>query len=288
MSEPPVIVTGMHRSGTTLLAKLLEQCGLFMGSKKYGNEEAVFFQEINRWLIYQANTSWDDPGAFRFIHEAYMAKAINAMEWRLRSVHIKEYLGVKKALNYRSIHNLDFPWGWKDPVNTITLDLWMTVFPASKIVNIIRNPLDVANSLKLREEKRMATYVADTDLSQREKRLTKKPAYSQSYRVMDVKEGVKLALKYMELNRVSLQKYAYSYQIIYEDLLSDPDTELKKLTDFLQFPVSRGDFEKALQMIKPDQAYKFLREADSIQLFKEMKLEEPFTQYGFRQPRFKS
>ena len=31
---PPVIIVGMHRSGTTMLSQLLERLGLFTGEKK--------------------------------------------------------------------------------------------------------------------------------------------------------------------------------------------------------------------------------------------------------------
>ena len=30
----PIIIIGMHRSETTLLSKLLEKCGVFMGTKR--------------------------------------------------------------------------------------------------------------------------------------------------------------------------------------------------------------------------------------------------------------
>ena len=39
----PIIIIGMHRSGTTLLSKLLEKCGVFMGTKKEENNESIFF-----------------------------------------------------------------------------------------------------------------------------------------------------------------------------------------------------------------------------------------------------
>ena len=40
----PVIIMGMHRSGTTMLASLLEQLGLFIGTKKQENDESLFLQ----------------------------------------------------------------------------------------------------------------------------------------------------------------------------------------------------------------------------------------------------
>ena len=40
----PVIVTGMHCSGTTILSRILQGCGLFMGAERNQQEEAVFFE----------------------------------------------------------------------------------------------------------------------------------------------------------------------------------------------------------------------------------------------------
>ena len=42
----PIIITGMHRSGTSLLSEILMKQGVFMGSKLDSNSESVFFQRI--------------------------------------------------------------------------------------------------------------------------------------------------------------------------------------------------------------------------------------------------
>ena len=59
----------MHRSGTTMLSKLLEQFGLFVGSKKEENDESLFFYKLNEWLLRQANASWDNPRNLNFIND---------------------------------------------------------------------------------------------------------------------------------------------------------------------------------------------------------------------------
>jgi hypothetical protein len=42
------------------------------------------------------------------------------------------------------------PWGWKDPRNSLTLPLWRAALPGLKTVICLRNPLEVALSLKKR------------------------------------------------------------------------------------------------------------------------------------------
>lgn len=287
MSKSPIIITGMHRSGTTLLTKLLEQCGIFLGSKKFMNEEAIFFQDINRWLLYQSNTAWDAPQAFSFINDSFQKQALKAIEWRMNSYHIKEYLGIMKGIKYRSLRKIDFDWGWKDPVNSITLDLWMQAFPEARIVNIIRNPIDVASSLKAREEKRIALYSQRKNVTEREKKLVKKPVYNQSYRVLDLKEGIDLALSYMHLNQMHLAKYpSQAIQLNYEQLLSNPTGELQALLTFLDIPVTENSLAQATSMVQQDNGYKFVNEPGMKQIFQELNLEAEFDAFGFKQPDF--
>jgi hypothetical protein len=277
----------MHRSGTTLLTRLLEQSGVFLGSKKFMNEEAVFFQHINRWLLYQANTPWDSPESFAYTNEPFMTQALKAIEWRMNSYPIKEYLGLTKAIRYRSLRNLDFAWGWKDPVNTITMDIWMRAFPNARIVNIIRNPIDVATSLKVREENRIAKYTARTVPTKREKDLVKKPAYNQSYRVLEISEGVKLALSYMDLNRSYMNKYRdQSIQLCYEKLLTSPQEELLQVLRFLGLQVPEDRLQHITAIIKPEKGYKFLDDPEMKRVFEKQQLKEQFSAYGFEQPHF--
>ena len=49
--QDPVIIIGMHRSGTSMLTRLLEKAGLFVGHEKENNWEAWFFPKINQWLF---------------------------------------------------------------------------------------------------------------------------------------------------------------------------------------------------------------------------------------------
>jgi len=41
--RPPIVIIGMHRSGTSIVTRMLGQLGLFVGKKKDMNHEALFF-----------------------------------------------------------------------------------------------------------------------------------------------------------------------------------------------------------------------------------------------------
>lgn len=68
----------------------------------------------------------------------------------LQSRHSRSFLGWGRWLRYRSAFKLDFPWGWKDPVNTFTLPFWLDLFPEARVVHIFRNGVDIAQSLYTR------------------------------------------------------------------------------------------------------------------------------------------
>ncbi|NVJ47612.1 MAG: sulfotransferase [Cytophagia bacterium] len=284
MAKQPVIIIGMHRSGTTLLTELLEKCGLFVGQKKFGNKEAIFFQELNRWWLFQTGTTWDNPTAFQYAHPTFLTQAEKVFKWRSKSHHLQKYLGLIKTIQHRNLKNLNFEWGWKDPVNSITLDIWMKIFPEAKIVNITRNPLDVAMSLKIREESRIKQFGESSTLSNREKRLIYRPAYNQSYRVLDIQEGVKLTIEYLQINKNSLAKYKDHYQLSYEDLLSDPFHQIQELTNFLNLNTEDRLLAEVVENINPDKANKFLHNSELRQLYSKMNLKILFAEYGFTTP----
>ena len=59
--ESPLIVIGMHRSGTTMMVGVLEKFGWFMGSDQEANKESKLFIRLNTWLMMQSGCRWDSP-----------------------------------------------------------------------------------------------------------------------------------------------------------------------------------------------------------------------------------
>src|SRR5687768_12681350 len=58
---PPIVILGMHRSGTSATCKLLEALGVFVGSDLEGNHESKFFLRTNDRVLHRAGASWADP-----------------------------------------------------------------------------------------------------------------------------------------------------------------------------------------------------------------------------------
>src|SRR6266480_5605585 len=153
--RPPVIFIGMHRSGTSMLGRLLEELGMFFGARKDENNEALFFQELNEWLLVQCGGRWDNPTPFN----AYFWRNDEAVRWTetylrnlLASPRSIQFLGARRFLQ-GGLRHLNAPWGWKDPRTTFTLPIWLRIFPNAKVISIERNGVDVAESLRAREVK---------------------------------------------------------------------------------------------------------------------------------------
>ena len=142
----PIIIVGMHRSGTTMITKMLEGLGLFMGKQQEKNAESLYFYHINNWIFRICYARADMPHNVRYLNPTTKQILLQSMEYQLQSSRRYVYLGWKHFFTYKNIKNLDIPWGWKDPKNTFTYDLWKEIFPQAKVIHIYRNPIDSVSS----------------------------------------------------------------------------------------------------------------------------------------------
>ena len=73
----PIIIIGMHRSGTTMIANLLRRMGLFLGWMLQENSEALFFVQRNDALMNVCGGAWDHPAPVKQLlgHPAMRAHA---------------------------------------------------------------------------------------------------------------------------------------------------------------------------------------------------------------------
>lgn len=153
--NPPVIVVGMHRSGTSLLTRILENQGMFVGTSLDDQHEPVFFQSMNSWLLQHAGGRWDWPEPFLEIHEetSFRSAMLDVIKQHITSIYSIQFWGLKNYILMRSGDRQEFRWGWKDPRNSITLPYWLELFPSAKVIHIKRHGADVARSLRERAKK---------------------------------------------------------------------------------------------------------------------------------------
>ncbi|NNE08120.1 MAG: glycosyltransferase [Gemmatimonadetes bacterium] len=136
--SPPIIVAGMHRSGTTLVAKLLRSGGVAMGpsSRQGDHQEDVGFVEFHRMLLKNCvpadkpgwlDWGWTEDEAFDVTRaDPFKNQAFARAHTRTPGGH----------------------WGWKDPRTTLFLDFWKEIIPGSRFLLVYRFPWEVADSMQ--------------------------------------------------------------------------------------------------------------------------------------------
>jgi hypothetical protein len=209
-SEGPICIIGMHRSGTSMVARLLNLCGLNLGSPEFlmdpneANSSGYFehkgFLKVNEALLAHFGGSWADPPRLGKGWEHDPALDILADE-------------AKTLINTFAETS---PWGWKEPRTTVLLSFWKSLLPNLRFVICVRSPVEVARSLKERDG-------------------------------FSIGGGVSLWGQYM---RAAIQETEECHRIFtcYEDYFSDPLGEINRVTQFcrLDGPGDRSVVEEAI------------------------------------------
>jgi hypothetical protein len=258
-AEKPIIIIGMHRSGTSMITQMLESLGLFVGNKKEKNYESTFFLGVNNWLLQRSGGAWDHPGPVRYILNNPRARSlvVEHLQYWLQSPKVISYLGWKKYLQYRTPAALNCIWGWKDPRNTFTLPFWLELFPYARVIHIFRNGVDVAASLKARQERKLNHA---TTLWQ-EQRLRYRFVLTwdwTSLRCASLDEGFSLWEEYVCEARSHVNNLKNrAIEVRYEDFLTDPFELLKRLVRFCGLLVNNDTIAQVCAQGKIDRAYAF-------------------------------
>lgn len=239
-ARAPIIMLGMHRSGTAMISRMLEQLGLFVGNRLDENHEAIYFTRINQMVFARAHAAWDHPQGVRQFLACRPAVDLTAtaLAADLRTYRIGQYLGWRRWLRNPSIEHWDFPWGWKDPRNVFTLPLWLRLFPQARIIHIVRHGLDVARSLLVREQQMLARRQEKSaaQMARRGRRsYLERAGFKGSARCLTIEGGFALWEKYLltaeqTLGEISNPRLCFRY----EDFLADPRQHLCELVKFCQ------------------------------------------------------
>lgn len=262
---PPIIVIGMHRSGTGMMTRALESLGLFVGRDKDENHESTFFQGINEWLLRQCGGSWDNPQPIsHLLRNAEIRERTTDYIRRvlLASPRSVSFLGWGRYVFYRNIARLKIPWGWKDPRNTFTLPLWLDLFPEARVVHIRRHGVDVANSLVKRgRSKTLAQKVYNRSLTLHWFR-AKKGAFVMSPRCDSVRGAYSLWEEYLaqaDKHVFALQERAF--ELSFEDLIAQPHRVIPDLCRFCGLRADDLVMKRVAEGFNRDRAFAFRRDS---------------------------
>ena len=248
----PVCITGMHRSGTSLVANLLSLCGLYLGKEEDLMPATVDnpkgYWENREFLVLSNEVLAELGGDWEFLpatHEGW------AEEARLHPLRTKAEILLQEFGGHE-------PWGWKDPRTSLTLPFWMSlngvrvpfwlgVAPKLRIVLCLRNPLEVSRSLSTRK-------------------------FSPN------SAGLDLWLLY---NRGVLNATLPEDRIVthYEAYFRDPRAELRRLLAFLGMPISEELIDGASAIVsdilhrhrlKPEHLHEESMSSEVLDLYQNM------------------
>lgn len=190
-----ICIIGMHRSGTSMITRLLNLCGLDLGpydqllppneinSAGYFENEK-FSYGINDSLLAHLGGSWDTPPIFK--------------EGWEKDPSLEQLAG--KARDLIQTFSNSSRWGWKDPRSTILLPFWKMLIPNLRFVICIRSPLEVVRSLDKR--------------------------YS-----MPIQRGAYIWYQYMKLAIRDTESCPRIF-VFYEDFFKNATSEIDRLVDF--------------------------------------------------------
>jgi hypothetical protein len=135
MDSNVLVITGMHRSGTSLLTQWLYKCGLHVGDhflgagigNKEGHYEDLDFFEYHKNILRDQDLS--DDG---MIHEPVSDLSAGQLH------------ELRKLIRSKSSQQ---QWAWKDPRTCLFLDHYRQVLPDARYLVILRDYHSVVSSL---------------------------------------------------------------------------------------------------------------------------------------------
>jgi hypothetical protein len=251
----------MHRSGTGLLTRMLDRMGLFVGWKLAPNHEASFFVKLNAWLLSSAGGRWDTPHAMDFVLADAPGRslAIQYLRERLSSLPVLEYLGPWRYVGCRSLFRISEPWGWKDPRTTVTLPIWLEIFPAARVIHVVRNGVDVADSLYRRQMSGLEVGRRNYEKYRMLFRFVgKRGWFGTSPRLADRAQGFKLWEEYLGFACKFCGGLGGRYtEVRYEELLRRPREKLGEIARFCDLDPSEKVIETAIGDLRTDRSCAF-------------------------------
>ena len=260
--SPPVIVLGMHRSGTSLLARLLHEGGVFMGWRRNSHDEALFFLSQNERLFRLAHAAWDQPAGVTYLaqDDALRVEAAAALRREMASWRAWSFWGWRRATG---------AWGWKDPRTVFTLPIWLDLFPQARVVRLCRHPLDVAHSLQKREQNRRDRL--------------RNPLFSP--RCLSLEGAFSLWVEYETMNQQVTQAVPppQVYALRYEDLVQRPADYLAELQQFLDVRFTPGTAARAAAAVNPQRVFAFRRHDHLVAFYEGCRRHPLLQQYGYDQ-----
>lgn len=257
-TNQPILVMGMHRSGTSIVAEILDALGVNMGRFMDTNHEPMTHIALNNWILRQAGTTWEYPTDIERLYSS--EKALDAVRGSIR--------GATERSIIKSVHmstNKNQVWGWKDPRNTATLPVWLNIYPGAKVIYVRRHGVPVASSLCARRNK-----FENSKLRIWHKVLTPmKPGPGMGSRLWTIDGAFDMWEDYCNLGEKWINTLDFdTHTVVYEELLGDPESAIASIADFIGSFSRESDVAKANTLVKVTSPYGWRKKPELAELEK--------------------
>jgi hypothetical protein len=240
-----------------------------MGAWRNAHEEAYFFLHKNQRIFRLAHAHWDHPEPVRFLLECpeLRSQVVTSLRREVRSFKAISYVSVTAYLRFGGFMRLDHSWGWKDPRNTYTLPLWLDVFPDTKVIHICRNGVDVADSLRKREQ-------------HRPKQLND-PLFSCRCSSLEGAFGLWVEYEQMSMTVTANLPESRVLHLRYEDFVTAPQHHLQRIAQFLEISFDPARIDRTVRDIRPESAYVFLHSEELRAFYEEKRPHPMMSQFAY-------
>lgn len=136
MVKSVLIIAGMHRSGTSLVAQWLHRCGLHIGDDFLGPS------------VGNAEGHFEDRDFVRLHEEILTSKSLphsGLTDHLLPLLSIEEENKIKEVIE--SKNGVENQWGWKDPRTCLFLPVYRRLLPQAYCLVILRDYTSSVSSL---------------------------------------------------------------------------------------------------------------------------------------------
>ncbi|HMG09394.1 MAG TPA: sulfotransferase [Mucilaginibacter sp.] len=236
MDQKTLIITGMHRSGTSLITDWLSRCGLQIGERLVtggiGNVDG-HFEDVEFLKLHEEILSNNNLQTSGLVDETNMELSLYQLE------KLKSIIKVKQQLYDQ--------WGWKDPRTCLFLNTYAQLIPGAKYLVIARDYNSVVNSLLKRGFVEVdKKYMARGYISRLVWKYIRRPRRQREFYIDNAETLLKVWITYNEEILKALKKLPpKDYLVVDYNLLLEQDcTVFSFLTDKWKFALNYFDFRQ--------------------------------------------
>lgn len=252
IKQPPVVIGGVGGSGTRLIAECVKQLGFFIGNDLNKANDNLWFTLLFKRTSILTTTESTFKSLVALLTEGMLGTkrfTTEQIQCLRQIASIERFSMSTDWLNQRAnslilenrIEKLDTRWGWKEPNSHIVVDRLNQHIKGLKYIHVMRNGLDMAYSHNQNQAHLWGRYFVSesSDIT---------PQYSLKYwcaihrRIFKI--GELMGDRFLCIN--------------YDRFCMEPESEIKKLCNFLEVDVDSILCTDFLEMIRvPDSIGRF-------------------------------